>query len=139
MGIDRLFVLVELLLLETLSDAWVTRDMRAMTFTSCQASKPHRSLVKRAISSGFSFSDDKQLLVSIQKPLGIKLEESESGAVVVDVDPSGSAARAGVVIGDIVVAVQNASVEQQPLKHVLAMIAQAPRVVNLRFVRPGGE
>ena len=97
------------------------------------------------ISSGFSFSDGEQILVSVQKPLGIVLEQdsndnnddSSVGMIVVtDVDPSGSAARAGVQVGDVLVAVQNASVENNvDLDSVLEFIGTGPRVINLRFLR----
>ena len=90
------------------------------------------------IGTGFSFDDGNQVLVSVQKPLGIILEQDDdetSSIAVVDVDASGSAAQAGIKVGDVLVAVQNASVEGQPLEYVLDFIGQAPRVVNLRFVR----
>ena len=77
-------------------------------------------------------------MVSIQKPLGILLEQDEAEAapvVVAEVDPTGSAAQAGVLVGDVLVAVQNASVESQSLEYVMDFLGQAPRVVNLRFVR----
>lgn len=90
------------------------------------------------IGTGFSFDDGNQVLVSVQKPLGIILEQGdddESSIVVADVDVSGSAARAGIQVGDVLVAVQNASVEHQSIEDVLDFIVQVPRVVNLRFVR----
>lgn len=89
------------------------------------------------ISSGFSFSDEEQVLVSVQKPIGIVLEQELSmGPIsVVKVDPSGSAAGAGVKEGDVLLAVQNASVQNADLEEVLAFIGNAPRVVNLRFLR----
>lgn len=90
------------------------------------------------IGTGFSFDDGNQVLVSVQKPLGIILEQEDEGAMVVvaDLDASGSAARAGVKTGDVIVAVQNASVEGKSLEYVLDFIGKAPRVINLRFVRP---
>jgi hypothetical protein len=106
------------------------------------------------VSSGFSFQDGEQVLVSVQKPLGIVLEERQAqeqhqddsddngsdaiaGTVifVADMDPAGSASRAGVLTGDVLLAVQNASVENRSLEYVMAFLAQAPRVVNLRFLR----
>jgi C-terminal processing protease CtpA/Prc len=98
------------------------------------------------ISSGFSFDDGQQILVSIQKPMGIVLEqganeETEDATttaapiVVGQVDPTGSAGRAGVQVGDVLVAVQNASVESADLDQVLEFIQKGPRVMNLRLVR----
>lgn len=89
------------------------------------------------ISSGFSFSDGEQILVSAQKPLGIVLEQdSESGIITVaEVDPSGWAGKGGVKVGDILVAVQNASTENVDLDDVLAYIGNGPRVMNLRLIR----
>ena len=43
---------------------------------------PRQSL-QRMISSGFSFSDGEQLLVSLQKPLGILLEQETQGPIIV--------------------------------------------------------
>eukprot|EP00537_Pseudo-nitzschia_pungens_P002816 CAMPEP_0172366838 /NCGR_PEP_ID=MMETSP1060-20121228/17517_1 /TAXON_ID=37318 /ORGANISM="Pseudo-nitzschia pungens, Strain cf. cingulata" /LENGTH=116 /DNA_ID=CAMNT_0013090853 /DNA_START=198 /DNA_END=548 /DNA_ORIENTATION=+ len=114
------------------------------------------------IGTGFSFEDGEQILVSVQKPFGIVLEQgggsdSDSGGdsggdsdsdesatalngdeiVVTDVDPNGSAGRAGVRTGDVLVAVQNASTVSADLAEVLDFIAnKCPRVVNLRFQRP---
>jgi C-terminal processing protease CtpA/Prc len=100
------------------------------------------------ISSGFSFDDGQQILVSIQKPMGIVFqqgtdEETEDATtaataapiVVGQVDPTGSAGRAGVQVGDVLVAVQNASVESADLDQVLEFIQKGPRVMNLRLVR----
>jgi len=92
----------------------------------------------KMISSGFTFTDDDddQILVSLQKPLGIVLEQDEKGPIVVaDVDKGGSAARSGIQEGDILLAVQNASVEKADLTEVLTFIGNAPRVINLRFLR----
>lgn len=94
------------------------------------------------IGTGFSFDDGNQVLVSVQKPLGIILEQDDdetSSIVVVDVDASGSAARAGVKEGDVLVAVQNAIVEGKSLEYALNFIGQAPRVVNLRFMRKSDD
>jgi predicted metalloprotease with PDZ domain len=91
------------------------------------------------IGTGFSFNDGNQVLVSVQKPLGIILGQDDGDdkiVAVVDMDPTGSAARAGVKVGDVLVAVQNTRVEGQSLEYALDFISQAPRVLNLRFVRP---
>ena len=92
------------------------------------------------ISSGFSFEDGEQILVSVQKPFGLILEqddETTGGSIVVtEIDPTQSAARAGVKVGDILVAVQNSSTVSADLEEVLDFIAtKCPRVVNLRFQR----
>ena len=103
------------------------------------------------VSSGFSFQDGEQILVSVQKPLGILLEqdqqsndentsrESAPPIVVTEVDPNGSAGRAGIQVGDVLVAVQNASVETVELEYVLDFLQKCPRVVNLRLVRGGQQ
>eukprot|EP00980_Cylindrotheca_fusiformis_P016579 scaffold4968_cov127-Cylindrotheca_fusiformis.AAC.10 len=59
------------------------------------------------IGTGFSFDDGEQLLVSVQKPLGMVLEQDNDddnervGAItVVELQSNGSAERAGVKIGD---------------------------------------
>jgi hypothetical protein len=71
------------------------------------------------VSSGFSFQGREQVLVSVQKPLGIILEERQpqrqqqddsddddddetAGTVIFVV--AGSASRAGVLIGDVLLA-----------------------------------
>ncbi|KAL3797640.1 hypothetical protein HJC23_013472 [Cyclotella cryptica] len=97
------------------------------------------------IGTGFSFNDGEQILVSVQKPLGIILEQdstpsdmspsSQGPITVTDVDLNGSAARAGVQVGDTLLAVQNVSVEFMDLNEVLDLIGGAPRVLNLRFLR----
>ena len=91
------------------------------------------------IGTGFSFEDGEQILVSVQKPMGMVLEQdddqSNNKIVVTELDPSASAARAGVQVGDVLVAVQNASVEQVDLDSVLGFIQNGPRVMNLRFQR----
>lgn len=89
------------------------------------------------ISSGFSFQDDDQILISAQKPLGLLLEEQDDASIkVVDINENGSAANAGVRLNDILLSVQNASVEGVSLERAMAYITQAPKVVNLRFARP---
>lgn len=93
------------------------------------------------ISSGFFFQDNNknQILLSAQKPLGLILEEQQEdtslSVVVVEMDNNGSAAKAGVQVGDVLLAVQNASVEGVSLEQVMVYIKQAPKVVNLRFAR----
>ena len=88
------------------------------------------------VSSGFSFNDGDQILVSLQKPMGILLEQEVQGPIVVtEVKPGGSADGAGIKVGDVLVAVQNASVEKADLEEVLAFVGNAPRVINLRFAR----
>mmetsp|Transcript_13179 Transcript_13179/g.31576 ORF Transcript_13179/g.31576 Transcript_13179/m.31576 type:complete len:158 (-) Transcript_13179:4516-4989(-) len=91
------------------------------------------------IGTGFSFEDGEQILVSVQKPMGMVLEQddndSDSKIVVTELDPTASAARAGVQVGDVLVAVQNAAVMQQDLDSVLDFIQKGPRVMNLRFQR----
>jgi S1-C subfamily serine protease len=88
------------------------------------------------ISSGFSFQGDNQILISAQKPLGLILEEQEDASIsVVEMDETGSAAKAGVKIGDVLLSVQNASVENVSLEQAMTFIARSPKVVNLRFAR----
>jgi C-terminal processing protease CtpA/Prc len=91
------------------------------------------------IGTGFTFNDGEQILVSVQKPLGLVLEQDPSdtnGAIaVVDIDPNGSAARAGVKVGDVLLAVQNVSVLDKELEDILGFIGGAPRVLNLRLLR----
>lgn len=92
------------------------------------------------IGTGFSFNDGTQVLVSVQKPLGLILEQDDEQKdplpiIVSDLDATGSAARAGVQVGDVLVAVQNTAVKEQSLEYALDIIGKAPRVVNLRFLR----
>ena len=89
------------------------------------------------ISSGFTFDDGDQILVSAQKPLGMVLEQDpDTGIILVtQVDPEGSAGKGGVQVRDVLVAVQNASVEGVDLDDVLTFIGNGPRVMNLRLVR----
>lgn len=94
------------------------------------------------IGTGFSFNDGEQILVSVQKPLGIVLEQdpiidttTPGPITVIEIDPNGSAARGGVQEGDILLAVQNMSVESKALEEVLSFIGNSPRVVNLRLLR----
>jgi len=108
---------------------------------------------RRMISSGFSYDNDEQLLVSVQKPLGLVLEEQEekeckndndssvvvSRIVVVELLSGSSAARAGVAVGDRLLAVQNADMTRQTLETTMEYIRQAPQVVNLRFQRSQGR
>lgn len=88
------------------------------------------------ISSGLTFDDGEQLLVSLQKPLGIVLEErDELGCMVIEVNEGGSAFGAGIEAGDVLVAVNNADASAMTLEEVMQRIVNAPRVVNLRFLR----
>jgi len=95
------------------------------------------------IGTGFSFEDGEQILVSVQKPFGIVLEQGneetnidDARILVTEVDPNGSAGKAGVREGDVLVAVQNASTVSADLGQILDFIAtKCPRVVNLRFER----
>lgn len=96
------------------------------------------STSKLSISTGLTFDDGDQLLVSAQKPLGLILEEEEENikkVVVTQVMENSSASRAGVQVGDWIVAVQNADVSQVGLDEVMRRISEAPKVVNLRFHR----
>jgi len=95
-----------------------------------------RKTTQLKISTGLTFDDGDQLLVSAQKPLGMVLEErDERGCVVVSVTKDGAACRAGVKAGDLLVAVQNADVGEATFDEVMSRISNAPRVVNLRFWR----
>lgn len=59
------------------------------------------------ISSRLTFEDGHQILVSVQKPLGIILEQEDELKIrIAGVDPTGSAAAAGLRQGDVLVAVQ---------------------------------
>ncbi|KAL7490753.1 hypothetical protein ACHAWT_000287, partial [Skeletonema menzelii] len=118
-----------------ISDAFILQSAPTCGVGAFSCSPP--SLVKLHVSSGFSFSDGEQILVSAQRPLGIVLEQDKTPGeiVVASLDPDGSAADAGVNEGDILLAVQNASVQNASLDEVLAFIGNAPRVVNMRFLR----
>ena len=110
----------------------------SLTYHVISSHSHGNNVLQRNISSGFTFTDDDddQILVSLQKPLGIVLEQDEEGPIIVgNVDKAGSAARSGVMMGDILLAVQNASVEKADLSEVLTFIGNAPRVINLRFLR----
>lgn len=110
------------------------------------------------VSSGFTFDDGDQLLVSAQKPLGLVLEERgkdegdldltsgidtrqkqnhPNGCIVAEVLDGSAAKRAGVKPGDFLVAVQNADVTIAHFEEVMQRIGDAPQVVNLRFMRKG--
>ena len=96
----------------------------------------YRTLLQ--ISTGLTFDDGDQLLVSAQKPLGMVLEEldeEKGGCIVVSVEEGSAADKAGVKEGDLLVAVQNADVGKADLDEVMGRIIDAPRVVNLRFWR----
>lgn len=95
------------------------------------------------ISSGLTFDDGEQILVSVQKPLGLVLEQDDDTDCaatttirIVGLDPTGNGATAGLRTGDVLVAVQNdGDVIHRDLEYALECIARAPRVLNLRFVR----
>lgn len=104
------------------------------------------------ISTGLTFDDGDQLLVSAQKPLGILLEERggedsdnasdgingihrDMGCIVSAIVEGGAADKAGVKEGDFLVAVQNVDVGNASFEEVMERISDAPRVVNLRFWR----
>lgn len=90
----------------------------------------------KMIGTGFSFEDGEQILVSVQKPLGVVLEQDDNGIIqVTEVQAEGAAGRAGVQVADVLVAVQNASVQNVDLDSVLSFIQSGPRVMNLRFKR----
>lgn len=129
-------------------DAW-TMPPRATALDHRRASMESSVQFRRSVShvnmigTGFSFEDGEQILVSVQKPFGIVLEQGneeedidDARIVVTEVDPNGSAGKAGVREGDVLVAVQNASTVSADLGQVLDFIAtKCPRVVNLRFER----
>lgn len=94
------------------------------------------------LSSGLTFEDGEQILISVQKPLGLLLEErgagdAGGGVVVAAVGDEGSAAAAGVLEGDWLLAVNNQDVSAAGLEEVMARIVAAPRALNLRFARGG--
>jgi C-terminal processing protease CtpA/Prc len=96
----------------------------------------YRHQTQLKISTGLTFDDGDQLLVSAQKPLGMVLEErEEKGCVVTEVIDDGAAYKAGVKVGDLLVAVQNVDVGCGTFEEVYGRIGDAPRVVNLRFWR----
>lgn len=128
----------------------VARRRRITKTTTCRKPPPPHHSRLGMISTGFSFDDGQQILVSIQKPMGILFEQGDDNEetdaapaapasaapiIVRQVDPTGSAGRAGVQVGDVLVAVQNASVESADLDQVLEFIQKGPRVMNLRLVR----
>ena len=123
-----------------------TRDAAADA-SSC--SRTVRSAAARCpppvlqLSSGLTFEDGEQILISVQKPLGLLLEErgageTGGGVVVAAVGDEGSAAAAGVLEGDWLLAVNNQDVSAAGLEEVMARIVAAPRALNLRFARGGG-
>ena len=63
-------------------------------------------------------------------------DDNDARIILTEVETNGSAGKAGVREGDVLVAVQNASTVSADLEEVLDFIAtQCPRVVNLRFQR----
>eukprot|EP00967_Tisochrysis_lutea_P153798 scaffold304324_cov33-Tisochrysis_lutea.AAC.1 len=103
------------------------------------------SALSLQFSTGLTFDDGEQILISAQKPLGLLLEEVDEGErtrgsspgriVVAGVDEAGSANIAGVREGDVLLAVNNQDMTSASLEAVMERLAQAPRVVNLRFRR----
>jgi len=93
------------------------------------------------LSSGLSFEDGQQRLVSIQRPLGLVLEEVPGefrGVTIVDVQPGSNSDRAGVQTGDLLVAINNLDVASASLEEVMSAIEAVPsRVLNLRFLTAG--
>mmetsp|Transcript_55487 Transcript_55487/g.166392 ORF Transcript_55487/g.166392 Transcript_55487/m.166392 type:complete len:156 (-) Transcript_55487:309-776(-) len=122
-----------------------TPKQKAFAFTGLQQSALKTGGNRRtvlSIGTGLTFDDGDQILVSAQKPLGIILEEREeggvdSGCLVAEVGDDSAVARAGVQVGDWLVAVQNADVSRNSIEQVMSRIGNAPRVVNLRFQRGG--
>jgi hypothetical protein len=114
-----------------------------------------RNNMKLMVSTGLTFDDGDQLLVSAQKPLGLVLEERQisdnninfngipcvdeegagHGCVVVQVLENSVSQRAGVKVGDVLVAVQNVDVGCATFEEVMRRLSEAPKVVNLRFWR----
>ena len=106
----------------------------------CFVNEKPNTILCKMIGTGFTFEDGEQILISVQKPMGLVLEQEEkedggSPIVVTEIDPSGAAGRAGVQVGDVLLAVQNTSVESIDLENVLGLIANGPRVINLRLSR----
>ena len=107
--------------------------------------RPQRASAARLqLSSGLTFSDGEQILVSTQKPLGLVLEEAREGAVpqcVVAgfVDERCAVAEAGVRVGDGLLSVNNQDLSSASLERVLDHVAAAPRAVNLRFAKRTGD
>ena len=88
------------------------------------------------VSSGLTFESDGIRLVSLQKPLGLVLEDVEGrgGVVVAEVAPGSNADRAGVLVGDLLIAVNNLDVSSASVDAAVHAIGAVPgRVVNLRF------
>lgn len=110
-------------------------------FTTIKKKIPNTSNTSLDISSGLTFDNGEQLLVSAQKPLGLILEERSaeggSGCIVAQVTPGSVADRSGIRKGDLLIAVQNVDVEDMTLEDVMEKILSAPKVVNLRFWRGG--
>ena len=99
------------------------------------------------LGTGFEFVDEERstMLVSMQKPLGLVIEEealdgesSESAlsgrCVVAAVMNDSAASRAGIEVGFRLLAVNNYDVQAAELEEVMELLVQGPRVVNLRFL-----
>jgi len=131
-----LVVLLVLLSVVRLSHGFLARSDNGTVHSGQRRDLQKRS-TKRWISSGLTFEDNNQILVSVQKSLGIILEQDTKASCIriADIDPTGSGAMAGLRVNDILVAVQNADMADCDLEYAMQFIAQAPKVLNLRFVR----
>ena len=110
----------------------VARVRRSLSGTRTK----RRSSPRLQLGTGFEFDDGEQLLVSVQKPVGMLLEEADDGGcVVAEVAADSHASRAGVEAGFRLLAVNNMDVTASGLDAVMQLLRQAPRVVNLRFAR----
>jgi hypothetical protein len=106
--------------------------------TTCGKEKSGTTTITRKISSGLTFENGDQILVSVQKPMGIVLEQDSEESVIriAEVDPNGSGAASGLKVGDVLLAVQNADMGDRDLDYAMQFITHAPKVLNLRFARP---
>jgi hypothetical protein len=142
MTCKRLRIILGLLLISIGCSAFSISRRRPVARQSRHLEDQTTVTALRMIGSGFSFQDEHQILVSVQKPLGLVLEQDQGDdtkdamiVVAAETDPNGTGAMAGVQVGDVLVAVQNTSVEGRPLEEVLRIIGSAPNVLNLRFLR----
>jgi len=102
-----------------------------------RAERPRRGLPRAQLGTGFEFDDGEQLLVSVQKPIGMVLEEGGGGrgCIVAEVAADSPASRAGVEAGFRLLAVNNMDVTASGLEAVMQLLREAPRVVNLRLLK----
>ena len=99
------------------------------------------------LGTGFEFDDGRQLLVSVQKPIGMMLEQdtaaegsdAQDGCIVAGVLDDSAASRAGIEAGYRLLAVNNMDVRNEDLDQVMDLLQRSSRVVNLRFERPSSE